>query len=111
MPQCKRLSFSQIEDDSQQEIVSEDGMSDFKSPIGDEIVSPDSQGSRRDAVIAFCGTLALEAVVNVLQLAKLDTSARPRSDSDEAPASVIHAPSGFKHFVRSPFATGTLARG
>lgn len=41
----------QIEDDSQQEIVSEDDMSDFKSPIGDELVSPDSQTSRGESVM------------------------------------------------------------
>jgi hypothetical protein len=28
------------------------------------------------------------------------TSSRPKSDEDEAPQSVIHAPSGFSEFVR-----------
>jgi hypothetical protein len=42
----------QIEDEGQQDIVSEDDMSDFKSPV-DEIVSPASavsQGSRGEMV-------------------------------------------------------------
>lgn len=36
------------------------------------------------------------------QLPQIDTSARPRSNSDDAPQSVIHAPSGFQQFETSP---------
>ncbi|KAH7086213.1 hypothetical protein FB567DRAFT_527424 [Paraphoma chrysanthemicola] len=72
---------TEIEDDAQENQVSEDGMSDIRSPGTDEIVSPASQDSR--------------AKPN-----KLNTSvpARTRADSDEAPQSVIHAPAHFKQF-------------
>ncbi|KAK8208573.1 hypothetical protein IWZ01DRAFT_347075 [Phyllosticta capitalensis] len=36
------------------------------------------------------------------QLPQIDTSARPRSNSDDAPQSVIHAPSGSQQFETSP---------
>lgn len=44
--------------------------------------------------LALRGRLTLDP-----QLTKLDTSVRARSNSDEAPTSVIHAPPGFKNFV------------
>ena len=53
-----------------------------------------------------CGNLHrglhTRAILTVTQPFKLDTSlpARKRSDSDEAPPSVIHVPADFKQFVR-----------
>ena len=51
------------------------------------------------------GDLHARAVLTVTQPFKLDTSlpARKRSDSDEAPPSVIHVPADFKQFVRNMF--------
>jgi hypothetical protein len=48
----------------------------------------------------------------VTQPFKLDTSlpARKRSDSDEAPPSVIHVPADFKQFVRNMFVVVALPR-
>ncbi|KAF9691959.1 hypothetical protein EKO04_009980 [Ascochyta lentis] len=66
-----------IEDDAQ------DDMNDMRSPATEDIVSPASQSSQSKPF-------------------KLDTSlpARKRSDSDEAPPSVIHVPADFKQFSR-----------
>ncbi|KAF2758781.1 hypothetical protein EJ05DRAFT_528127 [Pseudovirgaria hyperparasitica] len=76
---------TEIEDDEQEQeelLNDDDDELDFKSPIIDsELTSPASavsDGSRG--------------------LLRLDTAARPRADSEEAPASVIHAPAGFKQF-------------
>ncbi|UPX13192.1 uncharacterized protein EKO05_0003715 [Ascochyta rabiei] len=68
---------TEIEDDAQ------DDMNDFRSPATEDIVSPASQSSQSKPF-------------------KLDTSlpARKRSDSDEAPPSVIHVPADFKQFAR-----------
>ncbi|KAF1944665.1 hypothetical protein EJ02DRAFT_340409 [Clathrospora elynae] len=67
-----------IEDDAQVNHMSEDGMSDIRSPATDDIVSPASQGSQPKPH-------------------KLNTMVR-RADSDDAPPSVIHAPDSFKQF-------------
>lgn len=71
---------TEIEDDEQVNDMSEDDMGDIASP---DIISPRSQGSLN-------------------QPYKLDTvlPARFRSDSDDAPQSVIHAPTNFKTFNR-----------
>ncbi|KAF3034958.1 hypothetical protein E8E11_000488 [Didymella keratinophila] len=68
---------TEIEDDAQ------DDLSDIRSPNTEDIVSPASQTSQSKPF-------------------KLDTSlpARKRSDSDEAPPSVIHVPADFKQFNR-----------
>lgn len=52
------------------------------------------------------------AALTVTQPFKLDTSlpARKRSDSDEAPPSVIHVPADFKQFVRDTIAVVALPR-
>lgn len=72
---------TEIEDDAQENPPSEDEMSDARSPDMEDITSPSSQGSMG-------------------KLAKLNTlmAARARSNSDEAPQSVIHAPADFKTF-------------
>ncbi|KAJ4338787.1 hypothetical protein N0V87_003702 [Didymella glomerata] len=68
---------TEIEDDAQ------DDLNDIRSPNTEDIVSPASQSSQSKPF-------------------KLDTSlpARKRSDSDEAPPSVIHVPADFKQFNR-----------
>ena len=73
----------QIEDDAQVNHVGEDDLSDITSPATDEIVSPASQDSQAKPH-------------------RLDTmiAAPTRADSDDAPPSVIHAPTSFKEFVR-----------
>ncbi|KAF2813099.1 uncharacterized protein BDZ99DRAFT_473817 [Mytilinidion resinicola] len=72
---------TEIEDESQENPPSEDEMSDIRSPDMDDLTSPSSQGS-------------------LGKLAKLETMipTRARSNSDEAPQSVIHAPTDFKTF-------------
>ncbi|KAF2839259.1 hypothetical protein M501DRAFT_933677 [Patellaria atrata CBS 101060] len=61
---------------------------DIRSPLDIDINSPASQTSQ-------------SSHKSLDMLARLDTSipARSRADSDEAPQSVIHAPSGFKQFA------------
>jgi hypothetical protein len=56
--------------------------------------------------------LHTRAPLTVTQPFKLDTSlpARKRSDSDEAPPSVIHVPADFKQFVRNLFVMVALPR-
>jgi hypothetical protein len=56
--------------------------------------------------------LHTRAPLTVTQPFKLDTSlpARKRSDSDEAPPSVIHVPADFKQFVRNLFVKVALPR-
>lgn len=71
----------------------------IKSPL-DDIISPvslDSQTKVRAAPIA-----TNQDPTNRLQPSRLDTSlpVRLRADSDDAPQSVIHAPTNFKTFVR-----------
>ncbi|KAJ4988879.1 hypothetical protein SVAN01_05686 [Stagonosporopsis vannaccii] len=68
---------TEIDEDAQ------DDMLDIRSPNTEDIVSPASQTSQTKPF-------------------KLDTSlpARKRSDSDEAPPSVIHVPADFKQFNR-----------
>ncbi|ENI04154.1 hypothetical protein COCC4DRAFT_51451 [Bipolaris maydis ATCC 48331] len=63
---------TEIEDDAQENTPSEDGMSDIRSPVTDDIQP---------------------------QTHKLNTTVR-RADSDDAPPSVIHAPDSFKQFSR-----------
>lgn len=75
---------TEIEDDAQENQVSEDNMSDILSPGTDDIVSPASHDSR--------------ALPNKLNTAM---PVRTRADSDDAPQSVIHAPAHFKQFERS----------
>ncbi|KAF1954673.1 hypothetical protein CC80DRAFT_493791 [Byssothecium circinans] len=75
---------TEIEDDAQVNQVSEDESSDIvKSPM-DDIISPASHGSQAKP-------------------SKLDTSlpVRTRSDSDDGPQSVIHAPANFQTFNRA----------
>ncbi|KAF2115123.1 hypothetical protein BDV96DRAFT_576509 [Lophiotrema nucula] len=74
---------TEIEDDAQINQVSEDEHSDVKSPEADDIISPASQDSQAKP-------------------SKLNTalSSRTRADSDDAPQSVIHAPTHFKTFNR-----------
>ncbi|KAF2681144.1 hypothetical protein K458DRAFT_489618 [Lentithecium fluviatile CBS 122367] len=86
---------TEIEDDAQENHVSEsegesgDGSSDIKSPDHDDITSPLSLDSHAKS-----------------QPSKLDTAlpVRRRSDSDDAPQSVIHAPAHFKTFNRASVA-------
>lgn len=72
---------TEIEDDAQENPPSEDEPSDIRSPDMEDITSPSSQGSAG-------------------KLTKLNTvvPTRARSNSDEAPQSVIHAPADFKTF-------------
>ncbi|KAF2199901.1 hypothetical protein GQ43DRAFT_375133 [Delitschia confertaspora ATCC 74209] len=79
-------NVQQIEDDAQVNQVNEDGMSDIRSPDTNisDLTSPASQDSHT-------------------KLSKLDTAipARTRADSDDAPQSVIHAPTNYKSFNRA----------
>lgn len=95
------LTPLQIEDDEQENHISEDGLSDIRSPGTDEIVSPASQDGR----VKVCSTIVTLVVLkisNKQQPNRLDTAVptRTRADSDDAPQSVIHAPAHFKQFVR-----------
>ncbi|KAF1914169.1 hypothetical protein BDU57DRAFT_518995 [Ampelomyces quisqualis] len=74
---------TEIEDDAQENEVGDDNMSDIKSPGTDDIVSPTSLDGR--------------AKPNRLNTA---VPPRTRADSDDAPQSVIHAPTHFKQFQR-----------
>ncbi|KAH5714176.1 hypothetical protein HBI20_153790 [Parastagonospora nodorum] len=75
---------TEIEDDAQENHVSDDSMSDVRSPGTDDIVSPASQSSRPEMPTRLDTTLPV----------------RTRADSDDAPQSVIHAPAHFKQFER-----------
>ncbi|KAF2476075.1 uncharacterized protein BDR25DRAFT_331654 [Lindgomyces ingoldianus] len=77
---------TEIEDDAQVNQVSEDEMSDMRSPDMEDIASPASQASQDSQA----------------KPSKLDTAIPPRTraDSDDAPQSVIHAPTSFKTFNR-----------
>jgi hypothetical protein len=100
------LTPLQIEDDAQENQVSDDNMSDIRSPATDEIVSPASQDSRAKVGPA---RPQLHAHLHIhpstfsdpLQPNRLNTAVpvRTRADSDDAPQSVIHAPAHFKQFV------------
>ncbi|KAF2180334.1 hypothetical protein K469DRAFT_714709 [Zopfia rhizophila CBS 207.26] len=74
---------TEIEDDAQVNQVSEDELSDIRSPDMDYVGSPASQDDQAKP-------------------SKLDTTlpVRTRADSDDAPQSVIHAPTNFKTFNR-----------
>ncbi|KAF2494072.1 hypothetical protein BU16DRAFT_63959 [Lophium mytilinum] len=88
---------TEIEDESQENPPSEDEMSDFRSPDMDDLTSPSSQGSLGKVVFE---PRDARTSLNMSQLAKLETMipTRARSNSDEAPQSVIHAPTDFKTF-------------
>ncbi|KAL5409894.1 hypothetical protein PMIN03_005726 [Paraphaeosphaeria minitans] len=109
-------SGTEIEDDAQVSQPSDDEGSDIhiKSPL-DDIVSPvsiESQAKVRAAAAA--GTTDADAAYSA-QPSRLNTSlpVRLRADSDDAPQSVIHAPTNFKTFnrssVSSPLSNGTVA--
>lgn len=87
-----------IDDESQDDSVSSDGaaLSDARSPdMSDDAESPSSPDSESVASPA---------------LPPLDTSVRARSNSDDQPQSVIHAPPGYQHFTaQSPADTETSA--
>ncbi|KAF2127996.1 hypothetical protein P153DRAFT_367910 [Dothidotthia symphoricarpi CBS 119687] len=92
---------TEIDEDAQEDGDSEDGMSDIKSPDTDDIVSPASHERQakvwRDSMQRRADTHFLAQ-----QPAKLDTTlpVHERSNSDDAPPSVIHAPANFKTFSR-----------
>ncbi|KAF2789677.1 hypothetical protein K505DRAFT_328070 [Melanomma pulvis-pyrius CBS 109.77] len=74
---------TEIEDDEQENEITESALSDTRSPGMDDIVSPASQDGQTKP-------------------SRLDTQLPPRvrADSDDAPQSVIHAPTHFKTFNR-----------
>lgn len=99
----------QIEEDEQENEVNEDDINALRSP-GMDIVSPasyasqDSQEKVRSSRTHNCNRVPLTSY----QPSKLHTSlpARFRSDSDDAPQSVIHAPTNFKTFVSTLLSPG-----
>jgi len=101
--QCSHLQ--QIEDASQENAVSEDGLTDATSPSTgiDDIASPASQQDSLGKVwdTQFHDRSSSLRILMEPQLSKLNTHlhVRNRSDSDDAPQSVIHAPADFKSFV------------
>jgi hypothetical protein len=97
--QWTRLTPRQIEDDAQINQFTEDELSDTRSLGPDDIVSPASMDDR--AKVGEQNLVSALATSNSAQLSRLDTAvpARMRTDSDDGPQSVIHAPANFKTFV------------
>lgn len=101
---------AQVDHDNASASASEDDMSDIRSPDTDDIVSPASQESQAKV---WRESLQRRADTHFLaqQPQKLDTTlpVHERSNSDDAPPSVIHAPPDFKAFVRAGTTSGYTA--